>query len=42
MDFASLATRAAKTAKTGQDGKGLLQSHLEFPNVLAKLWDRQD
>ena len=26
--FASLATRAANAAKTGQDGKGLLQSHL--------------
>ena len=39
MDFASLATRAAKT---GQDGKGLLRSHLKFLNDLQKLWDKLD
>ena len=42
MGFASLATQAAKAAKTGQDGKELLRSHLYFPSDLAKLWDRLD
>ena len=37
MDIASSATRATKT---GQDGNGLLRSHLWCPNDLAKLWDR--
>ena len=27
--------------KTGKGGKGLLQSHLWCPNVLARLWDRK-
>ena len=36
MDFASL-TRAAKT---GKDGKGLLQIHLWCPDDLPRLWDR--
>ena len=26
--------------KTGEDGKGLLRSHLWCPNKLARLWDR--
>ena len=26
--------------KTGQDGKGLLQSHLWCPDDLPRLWDR--
>ena len=26
--------------KTGQDGKGLLRSHLWWPNDQARLWDR--
>ena len=26
--------------KTGQDGKGLLRSHLWCPNDLTRLWDR--
>ena len=28
--------------KTGQDGKGLLPSHLWCPNDLTRLWDRLD
>ena len=29
-----------KISKTGQDGKGLLQLHLWFPDDLPRLWDR--
>ena len=36
MDFAS-STRALKT---GQDGKGLLPTHLWCPDDLPRLWDR--
>ena len=28
--------------KTGQDGKGLLRSHLWCPKCLTRLWDRLD
>ena len=28
--------------KIGEDGKWLLQSHLWYPNDLARLWDRLD
>ena len=28
--------------ETGQDGNGLLRSHLWCPNDLARLWDRLD
>ena len=36
MDFAS----SVRAAKTEQDGKGWLRSHLWYPNDLAMLWDR--
>ena len=36
MDFAS----STKAVKTGQDGKGLLRTHLWCPDNLQRLWDK--